>query len=601
MRRKHFLLLVVCLLVFSVMSLTSERNYTSANGNVTDWFSDAGYGVMVHWTSLTMPETGSKKAFFDAVNDFDVDLFAEQLEEAGAGYVIFTISHRQMYLPFPNATLDSVLPGRTSQDRDLILDLYNALEPLGIKIILYHANIGSSAHDNPWYTASKFDVDNQYFAQLQYDITTEIGLRYGNKVAGWWIDNCHESNGYDNKFGDFSAYSAALKAGNPDRIIAYNFSGSGTWNTSKPAGIQEYAAGEQMSLSRLPASRFSGEASSQWHTAANMDYGSIPWYYNGNNNISPNYSNETVANFIRKVMLKGGVFSYNSANYQEGHMDDSTMNQLRFLKRAIRVVEEDGFKKIDNYYPGIVYTGSWSHITQASNYNNSVAYSAAANDSMAFTFNGTAVTLYTKKGGEGGIFDIFLDGVLVSTYDSYSASGVFQSIAYQNSSLASGIHTISVVVKGTKNPNSNGKKVHIDYIKFLGNPTPPPTITQVDDPSGLIGYNGSWTHIARAQSYNDTISYSKATNAYAEYTFNGTSIKMYTQRGPGAGIFNIYLDGVLVATYDSYFASGLHQQLAYNQQGLSSGSHTIKIVVTGTKNSNASNNYVHVDYFQVTD
>ncbi len=600
MRRKCWLGFVLGVLILSTVSFTSARNTAFADGNATDWFSEAGYGVMVHWTTKTMPESGSQKPFFEAVNDFDVGLFAEQLEEAGAGYVIFTISHRQMYLPFPNAALDAVLPGRTSQDRDLVSDLYDALNPKGIKIILYYANNASDTNDHPWYVASKFDVDNSYFAQLQYDITTEIGLRYGDKVAGWWIDNCHESSGNDNKFGDFSAYSAALKAGNPDRIVAYNFSGTGSWDSNKPAGIEDYAAGEQWSLSRLPASRFSGETSSQWHTVVNMDYGNVPWYYNGAKNISPNYSNEKVANYIRKVMLKGGVFSYNSAPYQEGYMDDSTMNQLRVIKRAIRVVEENGVSIADNYNPGIAYTGSWSHITQASNYNDSVSYSTAANATMEYTFNGTSVKLYTKKGPGAGIFDIYLDGALVDTYDSYSAAGVFQAVAYQNASLAAGNHKIKVVVTGTKNPNASGKNVHVDGIEFSGNQTPAPTYTQVDDTSGLIGYNGTWSHIARAQSFDGTISYSHAANAYAEYTFNGTGIKLYTQKGPGAGIFDIYLDGVLADTYDSYSSTGMHQQLAYDQQGLSSGSHTIKIVVTGTKNPNASNDYVHFDYLKVT-
>ena len=66
-----------------------------------DWLVEAGYGLMFHWTSGTPQADGSRKTFEDAVNDFDVEKFANMVDETGAGYVLFTIGHAQSYCPAP--------------------------------------------------------------------------------------------------------------------------------------------------------------------------------------------------------------------------------------------------------------------------------------------------------------------------------------------------------------------------------------------------------------------------------------------------------------------------------------------------------------------
>jgi hypothetical protein len=82
-------------------------------------------------------------------------------------------------------------------------------------------------------------------------------------------------------------------------------------------------------------------------------------------------------------------------------------------------------------------------------------------------------------------------------------------------------------------------------------------------------------------------------------TFNGTSIKYYGKKGPAAGIASIYVDNMTtpVLQWDGYASSQQYQILAYENNSLSSGSHKIRVKVSGTKNASSTGYAVNVDYF----
>ncbi|GAH11393.1 unnamed protein product, partial [marine sediment metagenome] len=56
----------------------------------TDWFRDAGFGIMVHYLKPVIVSDGGAKEWNDAVNSFSVEKFANQAKEADVGYVMFT-------------------------------------------------------------------------------------------------------------------------------------------------------------------------------------------------------------------------------------------------------------------------------------------------------------------------------------------------------------------------------------------------------------------------------------------------------------------------------------------------------------------------------
>lgn len=310
--------------------------------NLRDWFAQAGYGVMVHWTSQSLPQSGNTpQPYCQAVNAFDVQRFAHQLQVAGAAYVFFTISHAQQYFAFPSPTLDAILPGRTCS-RDLYDDLYHALHPLGIKMLFYYPSIGTD-EDPAWTQASSFLSDPRAFAHHQYTLVEEIGLRYGDKLAGWWIDNCYDTSpefspdryALGERY-DFRVYANKLRAGNPQRLVAFAFRGPRSWISSTGEGIQDYQAGESDTLERLPTGRFSGEGNAQWHTVVWMDDN---WVHTTPGLPTPRYTNEEVITFTRAVIDGGGIFTYNTAPYQDTLISEATLRQLAALKAAIRNVK----------------------------------------------------------------------------------------------------------------------------------------------------------------------------------------------------------------------------------------------------------------------
>ena len=142
---------------------------------------------MCHWTSQTVPRHGPPKPYAEAVRDFDVKTFAEQVEQTGAQFVTITTSHAMLYFPAPLKSLDRILPGRTTQ-RDLIGELAEALGQRGIRLMLYY-HLGSDA-DRAWQEASGFwKTDTTEFWNNWVAVIGEAGERYGDKLAGWWFDD----------------------------------------------------------------------------------------------------------------------------------------------------------------------------------------------------------------------------------------------------------------------------------------------------------------------------------------------------------------------------------------------------------------------------
>ena len=199
------------------------------------WFQKARYGMMVHWTKQSVPLQGEAKPYAQAVADFDVEAFADQMKSTGAGFVVFTTSHAMHYFPGPLASLDAILPGRTAA-RDLPADLAKALEKRGMKLFLYY-HLG--AHDDAEYLqASGFwETDTSKLFQNWQKMMTEIGQRYGKSLAGWWFDD--GATNYYYRSAPWESLARAAKAGNPQRMISFN-----AWELNNPTPFHDYCTGE---------------------------------------------------------------------------------------------------------------------------------------------------------------------------------------------------------------------------------------------------------------------------------------------------------------------------------------------------------------------
>jgi hypothetical protein len=135
----------------------------------------------------------------------------------------------------------------------------------------------------------------------------------------------------------------------------------------------------------------------------------------------------------------------------------------------------------------------------------------------------------------------------------------------------------------------------VEYFN-LGNPA-----TSIDDTSSSVAYSGSWGHASgEAGPYDGTNSYSNTTGDTATLTFTGTSVSFHGVTAPDHGIIGISVDGGTESLVDEYSATRTGDVSLWTSPALTNGSHSIRIRVTGTKNSQSSGYYGTIDRFVVS-
>lgn len=302
----------------------------------TDWMVAAKYGVMFHWTSETKPRSGAPKAYCDAVRDFNVDRFADMVSQMGAGYVVFTTSHAGFYFPGPNPVIDSVLPGRTCP-RDLIGDMARALAKRDVRLEIYF----HPGHDDAqWWHRTHFNDDKAAYFDLWCKVIRSIGRRYGKQLAGFWFDDAAFT--YYPFDAPWEKMTAAAKAGNPGRLIAYN-----SWILPKLNDFYEVFAGEnEFSQAMIDGDgylpvggtgKFTGGPQEglqgQITTIVNGDWG----HFKLNTPIGPpKYSAAVMIAKIKDAVSRRNVPLLDVEIYQDGTISPQTLQMFQAIRRAIK-------------------------------------------------------------------------------------------------------------------------------------------------------------------------------------------------------------------------------------------------------------------------
>jgi hypothetical protein len=87
--------------------------------------------------------------------------------------------------------------------------------------------------------------------------------------------------------------------------------------------------------------------------------------------------------------------------------------------------------------------------------------------------------------------------------------------------------------------------------------------------------------------------------ARATFAFNGVGATWIGYRDQWSGIANVYVDGALKATVDTFASPQKAQAVNYTISGLTPGNHTLVVEVTGTRNASSRGLWVWVDAFDV--
>jgi hypothetical protein len=334
-----------------------------------DWFYRAKFGVFLHFLAATVyqqmrgKELPSPDQWNEQVDAFDVDGVARTVAGTGAGYLFITVGQNNGYHCAPNAVYDGVV-GRTHSSRcsrrDLVADLARALEAHGIRLMVYYHGHPPTG-DPDWLEAAgvqhfapmhqrwmdkALDVggdpgpDDVFregaerlddWRALHLDIMREWSERWGGLIHGWWIDGCFPGLQVWDLPGrlGYKEFAAALKAGNPDSIVAFN---PALVKQLKPrTPYEDYTAGEVCEalpvFSELfPLERWAGEGV-QSHV---LGFLGQHWRIG-----PPRFSDELVTAYSRHLAEHGVVITWDVPVGDYGAIPDEFISQLGLIGRAV--------------------------------------------------------------------------------------------------------------------------------------------------------------------------------------------------------------------------------------------------------------------------
>jgi len=125
------------------------------------------------------------------------------------------------------------------------------------------------------------------------------------------------------------------------------------------------------------------------------------------------------------------------------------------------------------------------------------------------------------------------------------------------------------------------------------------TPTLIQENNSAIAYVGSWYTVSRSFFSGGAAVSSMSAGDTATVTFTGTGISWVGYQDEWSGIAQVYVDGALVATIDTYSSPAVGGGTIYKVSNLASGTHKLTIKATGTKNSASAGSWVWIDSFNI--
>lgn len=245
----------------------------------------------------------------------------------------------------------------------------------------------------------------------------------------------------------------------------------------------------------------------------------------------------------------------------------------------------------------IAHGANWNTQTSSGSYQDDDMSSNVQNSYVEFRFTGTQAKIYGIKGNWCGLADVQVDFGSKQTIDTYAQTTQAQAELFDTGVLPYGTHTITLTVRGEKNPASSGAWIEFDKVVIedsSGNPQAEETIVWNDDNPNISKFS-TWTHQSVLGSYHDDDTSSNTWQASMSFTFNGTHAKIFGLKAAWTGIADIQIDGTTVATIDTYSPNTQFQALLFDTGVLTQGNHTVKMIVKSAKNSASSGRWIEYD------
>ena len=316
--------------------------------NRASWMKDAKWGVMMHYVPQVLApdnqlDSMNMDKWNDLVDHFDCEALAKQLSEVGAGYLIITVRHVPPFFISPNATYDRFtgqVPGRCS-NRDLVADLYRALNKYGIKLIAYlsvHAPgqnkaelEGFAIERSDYYKSGPFERNPEALLRWQ-EVIREYSIRWGDKVSGWWFDGCYRPN-TNYRYPDipnFASVAAAARAGNPSSIVTFNPGVFPRIMSITP--YEDYTAGETNDPGHLKF-KFANDGMIDGKQIHILSFLGKTWGQG-----DPRFTEEQIKRYSLDIHEIGGAVTWDVPPMPDGTLSKDFMKQLVTIGKALGTI-----------------------------------------------------------------------------------------------------------------------------------------------------------------------------------------------------------------------------------------------------------------------
>ncbi len=323
--------------VFSIGALVGAGAFltTASAADRAAWMKEARFGVMTHFISNWIRPRGQMtiEEWNRLIDNFDVEGLAKQLESVGAAYYLITLGQGASFYIAPNPTFDKYVPAAVSRcaRRDLVSDLYGPLHKRGIRLMVYSVP-GPPLDDPAVAKGFRRDSDSPGGREVRsrwQEVVRDWSMRWGDKVCGWWIDGLYTPN---RSFRapdppNFASFVAALRAGNPASIVAFN---GGVMDRAYSITPEEdYTAGEveqpaNFTFAHSENGKIDG---AQVHM---LTYLGKTWGRG-----EPRFSTEQVVEYSRKVADAGGAVTWDTPVQENGLISGPALEQLRAIGKAL--------------------------------------------------------------------------------------------------------------------------------------------------------------------------------------------------------------------------------------------------------------------------
>jgi hypothetical protein len=324
--------------LFTVLAVLLGSAMDGSAQDRAAWMKEARWGVMTHyladWIARVHKLDMNVEEWNKLVDGFDVEGIAKQLQSVGAGYYQISIGQNSGYYLSPNATYDKLTGAQQSKcsRRDLVADLYEALNKRGIRLLVYLPS-GAPARDHAADTALEWrngPYPNREFQVKWEQVIREWSQRWGKKVVGWWFDGCYFPNSMyrSPQAPNFASFAAGARAGNPDAAVAFN--PGVVYRILSMTPYEDFTAGEIDQPERVTIRR-AADGKMDGVQIQMLSYLGTTWGTG-----SPRFSTEQAVGFSRKIAEAGGAVTWDVPVELNGTISRAFVDQLAAVGKALR-------------------------------------------------------------------------------------------------------------------------------------------------------------------------------------------------------------------------------------------------------------------------